>query len=152
MRPTHEYTLWVVVMVLGLHYLEEFALDLRTWLQFVLSVPVTWEQMHLVNAVVTLMAVAGTAIGWRKPEVSLIMPAIVIVNAIVFHLGFSIAWWRYSPGTLSALVLFVPAGLWCFVGAHKDGVLTRRAIYVPIACAVGVHLWLLAFQLIGPPR
>lgn len=151
MKPTHEFTLWVVVMVLGLHFLEEFALDLRTWLQVVLQVPVTWEQCHLVNAAVTLMAIGGAVIGWRKPELSLIMPAIVIVNAIAFHLGFSIVWRSYSPGTLSALLLFVPAGLWCYIGAHRDGVLTRRAIYVSVAGSLFVHFWLLAFHLIGPP-
>ena len=151
MRPTHEFTLWVVVMVLGLHFLEEFALDIRTWLQGVFQVPVTWEQCHLVNAAVTLMAIGGSMIGWRKPELSLIMPAIVIVNAFFFHLAFSIIWRSYSPGTLSALLLFVPAGLWCFIGAHRDGVLTRRAIYVSAAGAVFVHLWLLSFHLIGPP-
>jgi hypothetical protein len=151
MKPTHEFTLWFVVMVLGLHFLEEFALDIRTWLQGVFQVPVTWEQCHLVNAAVTLMAIGGSVIGWRKPELSLIMPAIVIVNAFFFHLAFSIIWRSYSPGTLSALLLFVPAGLWCFIGAHRDGVLTRRAIYVSVAAAVFVHLWLLSFHLIGPP-
>ena len=56
------------------------------------------------------------------------MPAIVIINAIGFHLAFSIIWQRYSPGTVTAVLLFVPAGLWAFVGASRDGVLTRRAI------------------------
>jgi len=151
MKRTHEFTLWVVVMVLGLHFLEEFALDIRTWLQGVLQVPVTWEQCHLVNAAVTLTAIGGAVIGWRKPELSLIMPAIVIVNAIFFHLGFSIIWRSYSPGTLSALLLFLPACLWCYIGAHRDGVLTRRAIYLSVAGSVFVHLWLLSFHLIGPP-
>lgn len=152
MRPTHEFTLWVVVMVLGLHYLEEFAFDLRTWLEAVLRVPVTWEQFHLVNAVVTLMAIGGGLVGWRRPDLSLIIPAILLVNAIVFHLGFSVLWRAYSPGTISALLLFVPAGVWCFVGARRDGVLTRQAIGVAFAGALFVHLWLLAFQLMGPPR
>lgn len=151
MRPTHEFTLWVVVMVLGLHFLEEFALDLRTWLQAVLLVPVTWEQFHLVNASVTLIAIGGAVIGWRRPDLSLVMPAILIVNALLFHLAFTIIWRSYSPGTASALLLFVPAGLWCFIGAQRDGVLTRRAVWVAAGGAVFVHLWLLAFQLVGPP-
>jgi hypothetical protein len=151
MQTRHEFTLWVVVMVLGLHFLEEFALDIRTWLQGVFNVPVTWEQCHLVNAAVTLMAIGGAMIGWRKAELSLIMPAILIVNAFFFHLAFSIIWRSYSPGTVSALLLFVPSGVWCFIGAHRDGVLTRPALYVSAAGAVFVHLWLLSFHLIGPP-
>jgi hypothetical protein len=138
-------------MVLGLHFLEEYALDIRTWLQGVLQVPVTWEQCHLVNVAVTLIAIGGAVIGWRSPTLSLIMPAIVIVNALFFHLGFSIIWRSYSPGTVSALLLFLPAGLWCYIGAHRDGVLTRAALYTSAAGAVFVHLWLLSFHLIGPP-
>ncbi|MCC7181234.1 MAG: HXXEE domain-containing protein [Acidobacteria bacterium] len=151
MRRQHEFTLWVVVMALGLHFLEEFALDLRTWLEYVLGVSATWEQFHLINAVVTLIAIGGAVVGWRQPELSLVMPAVVIINAVAFHLGFSIIWWRYSPGTVSALLLFVPAGVWAFVGAHRDGVLTPRAVWVAVAAAVAIHLWLLAFHLVGPP-
>lgn len=151
MRETHEFTLWVVVMVLGLHYLEEFALDLRAWLELVLMVTATWEQFHLINVAVTLIAVGGAVIGWRRPEISLIMPAILIMNALLFHLGFSLIWGVYSPGTASGLLLFVPAGIWAFVGAHRDGVLTRRAIWVPAGCAAVVHLYMLAVHLVGPP-
>lgn len=151
MRRDYEFTLWVIVMALGFHFLEEFALDLRTWLQYVLGVRATWEQFHLINAAVTLTAVGGAAVGWRRPEISLIMPAIVIANAVAFHLAFSIIWWRYSPGTTSALLLFVPTGLWAFVGAHRDGVLTPRAIWVAASAAVVTHLYLLAFHLQGPP-
>lgn len=138
-------------MVLGLHFLEEFALDLRSWLEMVLRVPVTWEQAHLVNAVVTLTAIAGASIGWRNPALSLVMPAVLIVNALGFHLGFTLIWGTYSPGTVSALVLFVPAGLWAFVGAQRDGVLNRRVIITAVLIAVGIHLAMLAFQLAGPP-
>lgn len=151
MRRRHEFTLWVVVMVMGLHFLEEFALDLRSWLEMVLQIPVTWEQAHLINAVVTLTAIAGAAIGWRSPALSLIMPAVLIVNAVGFHLAFTLVWGVYSPGTVSALVLFVPAGLWAFVGAHRDGVLTRRAIVIAGLIAVGIHMAMLGFHLAGPP-
>lgn len=152
MRRQHEFTLWVVVMVMGLHFLEEFALDLRTWMEMVLRVPVTWEQAHLINAVVTLTAVSGAVIGWRVPMFALIMPAVLIVNALGFHLAFSILWGVYSPGTVSGLVLFVPAGVWAFVGAYRDGVLSRRAVLGATLFAIAIHLAMLAFHLAGPPQ
>jgi hypothetical protein len=138
-------------MVLGLHFLEEYALDLRSWLAMVLHVQVTWEQGHLINAAVTLMTIAGAAIGWRSPALSLLMPAVLIVNAFGFHLAFSVIWGAYSPGTLSALVLFVPAGVWAFIGAHRDGVLNRRVAAIAFLGAVAIHLALLAFHFAGPP-
>jgi hypothetical protein len=152
MSRRHEFTLWIVVMALGPHFLEEFALDLRAWLQLVLGVPATWEQFHLINAIVTLLAVGGALVGWRRPEVSLLMPAVLLVNAVAFHLGFSVIWWRYSPGTVSALLVFVPAGWWAFEGARRDGVLTVRAVAIASGGAVALHLYLLAFHLAGPPE
>jgi hypothetical protein len=152
MRHRYEFTLWVCVMVLGIHFLEEYGLDLRSWMEYVFRVPVTWEQNHMINAAVVIFAVAGAVIGWRMPALSLIVPALLIMNALLFHLGFSILWMRYSPGTVTAVALFVPAGIWAFIGAKRDGVLTRSAIIWAIAGAVFWHLYMLGFLLIGPPR
>jgi hypothetical protein len=151
MKRDHEFTLWVVVMALAVHFLEEFCLDLRGWLEHVLMVPTTWEQFHLINAAITVFAIGGAVVGWRLPELSLVMPAVVLCNAVAFHLGFSIIWQRYSPGTITGALLFVPAGLWAFVGAARDGVLTRRAIWCAVAGAAAWHGYLLWFHLSGPP-
>jgi uncharacterized protein with HXXEE motif len=152
MNRRFEFTLWVLVMVAGIHFLEEYALDLRSWLEYVLRVRVTWEQCHLVNAAVMLFAIGGAVIGWRVPELSMIMPGVFVLNALAFHIPFSFIWGRYSPGALTSGLLFVPAGLWAFVGARRDGVLSRRVLYCSIAGGVAWHLYLLAFHLIGPPR
>ncbi len=138
-------------MVAGVHFLEEYALDLRSWLEYVLAVPVTWEQCHLVNVAVTMVAISGAMIGWRLPELSLIMPVTLIMNAIFFHIPFSFIWQRYSPGAATAGLLFVPVGFWALMGAKRDGVLTRRALVCAIVGAVLLHLSLLVFHLIGPP-
>jgi hypothetical protein len=151
MARRYEFTLWVAVMVAGIHFLEEYALDLRSWLQYVLAVPVTWEQCHLVNVAVTMVAISGAIIGWRVPELSLITPAVLIMNAIFFHIPFSFIWQRYSPGAATAGLLFVPVGLWAFLGAKRDGVLTGRALFCAIVGGALFHLYLLVFHLIGPP-
>lgn len=149
MARRYEFTLWAILIVLGIHFLEEYALDFRSWFAAVLGVPVTWEQCHLVNVSVVLLAVACAAIGWRLPELSLIMPAVLLVNA-VFHVGSSLIW-RYSPGAATSALLFVPTGIWTFVGASRDGVLTRRAIGCAAAGAIGFHLYLLGYHFVGPP-
>jgi hypothetical protein len=150
MTRRHDFTLWAILLVLGIHFLEEYALDFRGWFEFVLRLPVTWEQYHLVNVSVVLLAIACAAIGWRQPELALVMPAVLIVNA-VFHIGASLIWWRYSPGAATSGLLFVPAALWAFAGARRDGVLTRRAVWWAAAGAVAYHLCLLGFFVVGPP-
>ena len=149
MTHRYEFTLWTACIVLGIHFLEEYALDFRGWFEYVLHTPVTWEQYHLVNVSVILLAVACAAIGWRLPAVSLVLPAVLIVNA-VFHIGSSLVW-RYSPGAATSGFLFVPVGVWTFVGARRDGVLSAAAASWAAAGAVAFHLCMLAFFLIGPP-
>lgn len=149
MTRRYEFTLWAILVVLGLHFMEEYALDFRVWFQSVLGVPVTWEEYHIVNVAVVLLAVGCAAVGWKLPELSLVMPAVLIVNAL-FHVGASLIW-RYSPGAATSALLFVPTAIWTFVGASRDGVLTRRAIGCAAAGAIFLHVYMLGFHLVGPP-
>jgi hypothetical protein len=129
----HEHTLWVVLMVTALHVLEEYGLNFRAWAEVALGVRILWEEFHLVNAAVILFFVGCAMIGWRLPEVSLMAPALVGVNGLFFHLGLTLLQWRFSPGTATSVLLFIPVAVWAYWGAHRDGVLTRRALVVSLA-------------------
>jgi hypothetical protein len=143
----YEYTLWAVVMATALHVLEEYGLNFRAWAEVALGIRILWEEFHLVNGAVILFFVGCAMTGWRLPEVSLMAPALVGVNGLFFHLGLSLVQWRYSPGTATSVLLFIPVALWAYWGAHRDGVLTRRAVVVSLAggtlvmCYPLVLLW-----------
>jgi hypothetical protein len=130
-------------MATVLHILEEYALDFVGWIHSALSINVSWEQFHIVNIAVVLFAVCGAMIGWQLPEVSLIAPALVIINAIFFHIGCSVVLWRYSPGAISSALLFIPVGIWAYYGAYRDGVLTRRALLLSLLGGALWHVYLL---------
>ncbi len=65
-------------------------------------------------------------IGWRLPEVSLTFPALALVNATFFHIGPTLVQRRFSPGTITAVLLFLPVGIWLYYAAYLDGALTVR--------------------------
>ena len=150
---SHEYVLWVVVMACGLHVLEEAVLDWVKVTQQTASrfgVTITWPDFYVVNAVMIAGGVASAMIGWRAPEISLMLPALTVINALPFHVGGSVATRRFVPGTLTAVLLYLPVGAWAYYGAYLDGVLTAQVIAVSslggallMACPVAM-LWLKA--------
>lgn len=140
-RQTYGWALWLVVGAIGVHIIEEYALNFVGWAH-TLAVPLTSEDFHLANAGVTLYAIGCAVIGWRAPALALSSPALVGLNAVGFHLGASILTGSYSPGTATALALFVPSAWFAFSGARRDGLLTRRVAVVAILTGLGWHAFL----------
>src|SRR5262245_14221056 len=136
------WVLWAIVAAIGVHIIEEYALNFPAWSARGFGMPVTWEDFHLVNFGVIVYSIGCAAIGWRAPAISLSAASLVVLNAVGFHLAFSILSGLYSPGTISALLVFVPSGLWAYLAAHRAGVLTRRSLPVSIGIGLAWHAFL----------
>jgi len=127
---THEYVLWVALAAYGLHILEEFELNWRDWARAVFGLPVDWDSFYLVNALVVVLGVCAAAVGWRCPEIALAFPALMLINATFFHVLPVLVTRMFSPGVVTAVVLFYPAAGWAYYGAWADGILTTQACVV----------------------
>jgi hypothetical protein len=71
---------------------------------------------------------AGAAIGWWAPAVSLAVPALFIVNAVFLHMLPSARSDRLTPGTLSAIFIYLPVAAAMFWAAAEDGYLNFGTI------------------------
>ena len=127
---THEYLLWICTTAYAMHVMEEHTYDWRDWARTVLHLPVDWPTFYVTNGAVIVLGVSCAGIGWQLPEVSLALPALMVINAIFFHAAPTIAKRVFSPGLLSALILMLPVAWWTYRGAYQDGALTTRAIVV----------------------
>jgi hypothetical protein len=134
----HEIWLWVATAAYGLHALEEFMLDWKTWANTVLKLPVNWPIFYVVNALVVVLGIIASIIGWRLPALSLSFPALMLINAVFFHILPFVVKKKYSPGLASAVVLFLPLGTWLFYGAYKDGVLSVMTAVGAFAIGAGL--------------
>lgn len=121
---TTEIWLWVATAAYGVHILEEFVLDWKAWANKVMKLPVDWPAFYVTNALVIVFGIVAAEVGWRLPLLSLAFPALMVINAIFFHILPFIATRKYSPGFFSAVVLFLPIGICLFYGAERDGVLS----------------------------
>jgi hypothetical protein len=134
----HEIWLWVATAAYGLHALEEFMLDWKTWANKVLKLPVDWPIFYVVNALVVVLGIIASIIGWRLPALSLAFPALMLINAIFFHILPFVVKKKFSPGLISAICLFLPLGIWLFYGADKDGVLSATTVVGAFALGAGL--------------
>jgi len=134
-KPTSEWTLWVVAASCALHVLEEYFTGWQRWAAESLGIVMPTTRFFVANAILVLVALLLARVGWRRPTLSLLIPAATLVNAIFFHILPTFVQSRASPGVYTATLLYVPFSSWALLGARRDGVPGRA---VAIAMAGGV--------------
>ena len=105
-----EWTLWLIVAAIGAHIIEEHALNFNGWAARFLHAPVSSEDFHLTNGGRHPLLDRLRRDRLARPGDRPVERGLVFVNALGFHLLSSLLVRSYSPGTLSSVVLFVPAG------------------------------------------
>lgn len=125
---THSWVLWVGVIAAGLHVFEEYA---EGWVRWVnedmgarFGIHVTETEFFLISALLVFSALAAAAIGWWAPALSLAVPALFIINAVFFHMLPTARGGRLTPGTLSAVFIYLPVAAWMYAAAADDDVLS----------------------------
>jgi hypothetical protein len=129
---TSEWTLWVVAVASALHALEEYFTGWQSWAAETLGIVMPTSLFVAANAVLVAFALLVAPVGWRRPALTLVVPAATLVNAVVFHIGPTIAQGRVSPGVYTAALLYLPFSTWALVGARRDGV-SGRAVATGMA-------------------
>ncbi|QXP83150.1 HXXEE domain-containing protein [Methylococcus sp. ANG] len=121
----HGYVLWIATFAYALHIVEEYTFDWKGWATNVLKLPVNWAHFAVVNGVVIVLGVSCSSVAWSLPAYALSLPALMLINATLFHvLPFVTTNGRFSPGLGTAVLLFYPISIWAYYGAYLDGVLS----------------------------
>jgi hypothetical protein len=129
---THEAWLWVALAAYGIHILEEFMFDWKNWANNVLGLPVDWPGFYVTNGIVVVLGIVAGEIGWRLPAVSLAFAALMLINGFFFHVVPFVAKRKFSPGLITAVILFFPLGGWLYRAAYLDGVLDGASVAVSL--------------------
>lgn len=121
--------IWLATAAYGVHALEEFMLNWRDWARAVIGLPVEWSDFYVVNSLVVVLGIVAANLASAAPTLALSFPALMLINAIFFHILPIIRMrGRFSPGAFTAVVLFLPIGVACFRAAGDAGVLNGVAI------------------------
>lgn len=122
---TNEWTLWAVAASCALHPIEEYFTGWQRWAFQTLGIAMPTALFVFMNAALLVAAVSFARIGWRRPILSLIIPAATLLNAVFFHILPTVVQHKVSPGVYTATLLYLPFSLWAFLGARRDGVPAR---------------------------
>jgi uncharacterized protein with HXXEE motif len=123
--------LWLATAAYGVHMLEEYILNWRDWARAVIKLPVEWSDFYVTNAIVIVLGVVAPQLASAAPAVALAFPALMLINAVFFHIVQVIReGGRFSPGVITAVILFLPIGVACYWVAGNAGVLDARTVIV----------------------
>lgn len=113
--------LWLCVAAYGAHVLEEFVFDWRTWSQQVLHLPTRWEDFYITNCLVIVVGIVAVMIAPEYPAVALGFPGLMLINGIFMHIfPFVRTRGRFSPGLITAVLLFLPLGTFTMLAAEPS--------------------------------
>ncbi len=126
---------WLAMGAYSLHIMEEFSFDWRNWAREVIKLPVEWPDFFVTNSIVVALGIAQAMLAATLPLASLTFTGLMLINALFFHfLPIIREKGRFSPGAVTALVLFMPS----------------VATSWSVALASGIDLWtIIAGVLLG---
>ncbi|TGD91904.1 HXXEE domain-containing protein [Methylobacterium nonmethylotrophicum] len=112
---------WIAMAAYAFHILEEYQLNWRDWARNALKLPVEWSDFYVTNAVVIALGVAQAMLAIELPLAPMSFAALMLINAIFFHILPFARTRRFSPGLITAVLLFLPCSLAVFSKAHQTG-------------------------------
>jgi len=144
--------LWLCTAAYGVHVLEEYEFDWRNWARAVIKLPVEWTDFYVVNSLVIVLGIVAANLADR-PALALAFPALMLINAIFFHVWPMVKTrGRYSPGVFTAVILFFPLGIACFHQALSTAAVSGSGVV--LAFIIGALLMaspVMMLQLKGKP-
>jgi|SRR5271165_5472502 len=124
-----EQLCWLATAAYGIHIAEEYLLHWREWAHSISGVEVSRGYFWLMNSLVIVLGAVCATLAPTHPAIALAFPALMLINATFFHVG-AFLWTRgrFSPGILTAVLLFYPIGIGCFKSASGAGLLTAGSV------------------------
>jgi hypothetical protein len=149
----HQWVLWVLLAASALHVVEEHALGWQGWasekLGPIIGVRPTWSDFWATNAALIVFGIAAASVGWKAAGFSLGFAALALINAILFHIVPSVGARHPNPGLFTAVLLYVPIGVWAYAAAAADDRLSFGAFVLSLLIGAAVMATSIAFLLLG---
>jgi hypothetical protein len=99
----------------------------------VIKLPVEWSDFYVTNAAVIALGIAQAELSPTLPLAPLMFASLMLINAVFFHiLPFVRMGGRFSPGLVTAILLFFPIGIAVWRKAAHDAALDWTTVTLAI--------------------
>ena len=133
------------------HQIEESSGGFRLWRarHFAANNPLHPEQVFALLTGLGLLCILAFTIRRSRPTAAfaLLFYLTMQLHNVLYHVGAGLVFADYSPGTISAIVLYLPINVFLLHQAIREGYITSR-LGTGIVLVAGVLYW--SFELIGP--
>ena len=124
---------WIATAAVAFHALEEYTFHWKAWACGALKVPCDGPTFYLTNSVVIVLGIVAAQIAPQTPILALCFPALLLVDAALFHvLPVMLMRGHFSPGLLTAVCLMFPIGILCYRAVFESGLLTGQALFTSL--------------------
>jgi hypothetical protein len=138
-------------LVFCVHQIEESAGGFRDWRgrHFPANNPIPGPHVFAILTALGLLCILWFTVRRSKPTAAfaLLFYLTMQLHNVVYHVGAGLYVADYSPGTVTALLLYLPVNALLIRQALQEGWVTRRGVGALLAIAGGLY-W--SFELIGP--
>jgi hypothetical protein len=148
----HDWVLWIMVVAIVNHTIEERWLDWLPWGKRRLAFHGSWEHYYLLSGALWLAVTATAMIGWRFPVTAIGMIVLMYIDALVLHILPSVRYREFSPGVLSSVLLYLPVASISLYCAQIDGVLSSSVLLFGLLLGFFYHFWLFLVNQLIPWR
>ncbi len=135
--------IFLFCLIYALHMVEEFTLGFVEWGDRYFG-NFDWTQNLIGNSMFFAILVSACYVYYRNPTrylwVGMSCAMWVLANAFL-HISASILGGEYSPGVVTATVLYVPGGLYFLVNWARKGLVTRKNL--ALSFGVGALIFML---------
>lgn len=139
---------WLAVAAYVLHVVEEHILGWYDWARKTMNISMEWD--HYVTtevAIIVLGIVAAMLSGVPQigPILVVAFVTLLVINVVFFHLLPMLAsGFKFSPGIISGILLFLPLGYYTFRGQtlSQNDLFTAGLIGVAVIAWPMILLWL----------
>jgi hypothetical protein len=149
----HQWVLWILFAATALHVVEEHALGWQGWASDtfgrLLGVRPTWTDFWATNAALLAFGLAAAMVGWRAAGFSLALAALCLINAIGFHVLPTLRERAPNPGFFTAVLLYIPIGIWAYAAAAADDRLSFGTYVLSVLIGAALMAAAVAMLLLG---
>jgi hypothetical protein len=129
---------WLAVGAYALHILEEHILGWFAWARRTMNLQMEWSTYTTIETVLLILGAVAAMLASAMPVLALAFIALLVVNVTFFHLvPMATSGGRFSPGTISGVLLFYPLGWLAFTGSG----VTPGLVLWAVAIGAAAILW-----------
>ena len=140
--------LWILTAAYAGHILEEYTLDWRNWAQEISKLKLEWTEFFVANFAVIVLGICCSVVGFDCPFFSYMFVGLAATNALFAHIGTTIIKRKFSPGTITSILLFIPVCTWAYIVANEKGLLTFSFLLITLGGGLLIMLFPVSLQII----